>query len=251
MVTSDPLDNDRERGILTTADRDYLVDRADYSRQNANARKNAIVERTTEAIRDCWLLANRLEDDEVQRIVDRLRVGGDFHPLHPVPQEIVDQGTVIEGTDPGDVLAAPNQLHRGIVSAIALLYRFYGDDEVAFERVVAQGVRSGIGHSRSGRWAVDVEINATRDEKGDMDEIIERLEDGEHNSLNDLEREMVISRLVEEDALDLDALRASEEKFENAPSRAHDTLAEFRERLPIGHEIARLRDPRTRPRREE
>lgn len=208
-MTSDPSNNDRDRGILTTADRDYLLDRESYSRQSANARKNAIVDRTTEAIRDCWLLANRLEDAEVGRIVDRLRVDRDFHPLQPAPQELVDKDPAIEGTSPGEVLAAPNQLHRGVVSTIALLYRFYGDDEVAFERVVAEGIRSGIAHSRAGRWSVDVDIDATRVEEVDMDDVVQRLEAGDLESLTDFEREIVLTRLASKDALDLDALRST------------------------------------------
>lgn len=37
--------------------------------------------------------------------------------------------------------------------------------------------------------------------------MVQRLEAGEHKSLTDFEREIVISRLANKDALDLDALR--------------------------------------------
>lgn len=78
--------------------------------------------------------------------------------------------------------------------------------------------------------------------------MIEKLEDGELSKLNDLERETVLFELAAQDALDgvLDVLReaaAAEREFENKSSRADDPFPEFRERLPIGREIAKLRDP--------
>lgn len=84
---------------------------------------------------------------------------------------------------------------------------------MAFEQLISEGVRSGISHSRTGTWSVDVDvdIDPQRVETVDLNEVIKKLAAGEHASLTDLEREFVISRLAGQDALDttIEALRES------------------------------------------
>lgn len=241
-MTSDPLDDLRERprGVLSHADRKYLIGPEIPSRQAAHARKSAILDRTTESLRDGWLLAHYLPDEDVKRIRDRLRVGGEFHELRPTPPELREGSSSIEGVAPHEVRSAPGEMHRGLVGMIALLWRLYGDDEAAFERLVAEGVRAGISETRAGRWSADVSIEPTRIEEANVPDVIERLEAGEHNSLNDLEREVVISRLASKGALDLDALRETVSRRElEAAERADPDKFDDAELEPSGEQDAK------------
>lgn len=54
----------RPRGILTEADRKFLRNREEYSRQAAHARQEAVVERTRNAILDFSLLFDNLTDED-------------------------------------------------------------------------------------------------------------------------------------------------------------------------------------------
>lgn len=248
MTSDKDEDGGRPRGILTTADRDYLLAADEYSRQASHNRRTEITKRTTNAILDFWLLADRLEDRTVEQIADNLSVDGEWHPIDPTPPEWHGRSSVFEGVDPTHVRAAPGGFHHAMVDAIALIYRLYGDELEWFEQLVEEGVRAGISRSRGGHWTVDVDIDAHRYATAELDDVIEKLEDGELWKLNDLERETVLFELAAQDALDgvLDVLReaaAAEREFENKSSRADDTFPEFRERLPIGREIAKLRDP--------
>lgn len=64
---------DRPRGILSKADRKYLVrpprarDEA-YSRQGRNSRRSAIAERLENSLLDMYLLYDRLSDDDLREI---------------------------------------------------------------------------------------------------------------------------------------------------------------------------------------
>lgn len=244
MTVSTPHDDDprdRPRGILSEADRQYLLDPANYSRQASYRRRDDIADRVENAIYDSWLLAQTLDDQEIGTIAERISVDGSTHPISDAEAGLLS-GTPFGEDGEDRILAAPGEFHRGVVQLIELLYRIYGDDEVAFEKMLEDGVHGGVEKERGGLWSVDVDLEIESLETADMEDVIERLEAGEHNSLNDLEREIVISHLAAEDALDLDALRAAETKFDT-PTRVNDTPAEFRERLPIDREIAKFRDP--------
>lgn len=245
-MTSDPEESNR--GIFTDADRDYLSAPDGYSRQAAHSRRRAIERRTENAMRDFWFLAHRAEDRTVERIADDLVVDGEFHPVDPVPPELADRDrAVIEGVDPSHVRAAPGGFHRGVADSVAFLFRLYGDDEEMFERVLAEGVRAGVAHMRGGTWSVSVSIDADRVEGFDLDAVIEKLENAEYSELTDFERKILIARLGSKDAIDFDALRETSFENESPPERTREPMDKFRERLPIEHELARLRDPQKQP----
>lgn len=71
---SDSFDTGRDRGVLSEADRQFLLDRdgyeEEYSRQARNHRVNEIKERTRNAIRDFELLLDHLNPEEVADIFD-------------------------------------------------------------------------------------------------------------------------------------------------------------------------------------
>lgn len=64
-------DDERGRGILTEADRAFLRNPDEYSRQNAHARQNAIGERVRNAILDFTVLFDNLDAEGYQRIFGR------------------------------------------------------------------------------------------------------------------------------------------------------------------------------------
>lgn len=205
--------NSRGRGILSQADRALLADpsvESDMSPQGLYQRREAIRSRVVNGIRDFWLLANELDDDEIGKIVDGLEVDGTFHALEPAPKHLFERGELesfLSPSKPDEVLAANNRFHHGVVSTVAFLYRLYGDDLPAFEKLVSDGVGSALQHFREGDWRVDVDIDPVRVEPVDHGEMLEKLESGNPEELTDKEREILVEHLVEEDAIDIDGLR--------------------------------------------
>lgn len=203
--------SDRPRGILAPVDRDFLAGIREYdTRQEAYNRRKQIRERTANGIRDFWLLANELDDDEIEKIAADLSVDDSFHPLIPAPQHLRERDPLDSAfaiAEPGEVLRTSKQFHRGAASTIAFLYRLYGDDSPAFEELVSDGVASALQHFREGEWRVDVDIDPVRVEQVDYDEALEKLESGNPEELTDKEREILLEHLVEEDAIDIDGLR--------------------------------------------
>ena len=67
-------DDGRERGILTSADREFLrSDPDEYSRQARHARRDAIVERMRNAVLDFSILFEELDRDDFETIFSRPR----------------------------------------------------------------------------------------------------------------------------------------------------------------------------------
>jgi len=93
-------DEELERGILTKADRQYLRDPNEYSRQASYARKEKIRERVQRAIStDMKLCANHLPKDITEDITEDITVNEwdtalnaiiELHPdaPEPVPEQI-------------------------------------------------------------------------------------------------------------------------------------------------------------------
>lgn len=210
-----PFDDDprdRPRGILSQADRKFLLDRSDYSRQNARQRRMKIVERVENAVYDFWLLQMCLEEREIQDITEAISTDGPGHPISEAELDLLSGPSPVPGDN--SIVAAPGGFHRGLVTMIALFYRIYGDDEAAFERLLQQGVGGGIDHERNGQWDVEVDLEIERIGTPESADVIDRLEAGLFRDLSDTERKVVIARLIEEDALDLNALRRSFAKDE-------------------------------------
>lgn len=218
MTNGETGTGERPRGILTDADRDFLRNRDEYSRQGSHARKTAIIDRTTNAFRDFRLLASALTDAEIEKIGEELELevddsGFPNHAGQPAPRRILGPESASDVDDPADVLAAPN--YQGDVSTIGFLYRLYGDDEAAFEHLIAAGVGAGLDSLRGGTWTVDADIEPSRAPAIDFEETIEKLAAGDFASLSDFEQAEVIVRLQQQDALDIEALRESADLNEN------------------------------------
>lgn len=210
--------------MLSVADRKYLLDPSSYTRQSAYNRRSKIVERVANTIYDFWLLSVCLEEREVREIADAISFDGPGHPISQQEFDLLSGPSPVPGEN--NILGSPGGYHRGVVTLISLLYRIYGDDEAGFEKLLEEGINGGIEKERGGLWSVDVDLEVERVEGMRLDDVIERLEAGEHHELSDLDREIVLSRLIEEDALDLDALRRSFEKDERLREQLEDSEEE-------------------------
>jgi len=69
---TEDVDDGRPRGVLSNADREYLREPGDYSRQASHAREEAIRERMANTILDYPLLANVLGDDRLLDVVHEI-----------------------------------------------------------------------------------------------------------------------------------------------------------------------------------
>lgn len=173
------MDPDRPRGILSKADREYLKDPDSVSRQTKYNRKEAIVERTHEAIYDLALLKATLPKD--------------------VREEIFQQE--VEGREP-----AINEFS----SALGFLFLMASDLDSAhkseveiLEDFIGSAVKSM--YNEKGKIAKDVSVSIEVDLVGDLptideldnltlDEAVEKLESDE------LTAEVLLGYLMQREA---------------------------------------------------
>ena len=145
---------ERERGILTEADRAYLRGETDFSsvqsERNARAR---IRDRLFEAVRDFELLVEGLDEHDRELVFEK-RVGD------------------LDGHEAFDAL----------VSAQALLYRGIGDTDLDFETVLHEAVN--VAEAGEGR-AATVDLDVTY-ERLSPESLLHKLEAGEALSLTEL-----------------------------------------------------------------
>lgn len=164
----------RPRGTLTEADREFLRNRKEYSRQAAHARQNAIVERTRNAILDFSLLFDHLTQEDWEDVSG--------HP--PTPTVWFDDPAFDAGVR--DTLASMILVSggRGLIEGSAPVdptsERLLRD---AFERV-------------AWRYMLDMErfeliIEAERIR---WRQLLERLEDGEELSIDELSQLLIATR---------------------------------------------------------
>ena len=145
---------DRDRGILSEADRAYLRGETEFSsvqsERNARAR---IRDRLFEAVRDFELLVEQLGERDRELVFEK-RFGS------------------MAGTDAFDAL----------VSALALLYRGVDDTELDFEELLNEAVN--VAEAGEGR-AATVDLDVTY-ERLSPESLLHKLESGEELSLTEL-----------------------------------------------------------------
>jgi hypothetical protein len=115
-------DSKRERGVLSPADRAYLSDPDEYTRQATHKRKKAITQRVRDSVLDLSLLLEELPGHRRREIL-----GGQFGRVDP--EEPLD-------TDGGP----PTESFR---DAVAFLYLAAADRPEDAQGVVEEGVRRG------------------------------------------------------------------------------------------------------------
>jgi hypothetical protein len=136
------LDQDRERGILSPADRRYLQDSEAYSDQAAYERREAIKTRVREGLLDFSMLLSHLDADSRKEIFD----GVDDFSVYPGVFAYLYLG-ITDTAEPPD----------------------FAKDH--FEEMVRQGVRDACTARGVSVRAVDVNVEV------DMGEPIDELED--------------------------------------------------------------------------
>jgi hypothetical protein len=146
--------DDRDRGILTPADRDYLRGDSDpasvQSERNTRAR---IRDRVFDATLDFELLVEGLDDHDRELVFEK-RVGA------------------MDGTEAFDAL----------VSMVAFCYQAVGDTDLDFADVLAEGVN--VAAAREGR-AASVDLDLTHHALS-VPELRRKLEAGETLSLTEV-----------------------------------------------------------------
>ena len=139
------IDDDRdERGILSRADREYLRNPEEYSRQAANARQRRIVERTRNALLDFRYLADPEFSDEL--LLRAFAAPPDLGGRHPL------LGTVPDGASTEIVVSDP-EVEASAAEAITTFHRIYPPE--LFNSLVEDGVVSSVNRFQAEKEVVD------------------------------------------------------------------------------------------------
>jgi len=187
-------DGERGRGVLSTADRDFLrSDRDEYSRQARHGREDAIANRVRNAILDFGLLFEHTDREDRERIYEELPDG-------------------THGTD-------------GLVAAMSFLYEStLSGDRGPFNALIELGVRQVVRQSldrdnEDGAPRVSVnpgslEINVQPATDPDMRDVIDKLERGTHvRNLADSEKLALLDWYRRADEFDPEIALREQERF--------------------------------------
>lgn len=135
------LSDDRRRGVLSPADRQYLNNPDDYSRQAANERKKAITQRVRDGVLDLAALLDELSTARRREIL-----GGQAGRVDP--EHI------------GDVLATDDDMTEAITDAVAFLYIAAADRQEQDHRgTIKEAVRRAEQRRGPPARSVEVELN--------------------------------------------------------------------------------------------
>ena len=180
---------DRPRGILTEADRKYLLsDKSGYSYQAQNKRENAIRERVINALLDFAILENNLNEEIREDIFRHFDVNNLY-------------------ADDTELYADEIQYVSSLTDMIAFLYRETKEQtgfNPAFARLLENGVIQGEFEPETtyyGNHKIDISFEKLPDTKVNIDSIIERVKNGELESLNEAEMKAVIEILSRSDSV--------------------------------------------------
>lgn len=152
------LDLDRERGVLTSSDREYLIGKnePESSQVDSNIR-NRIRDRTRNAILDFWLINSHLDEKDRRMI---------FAPSKK------DDNEVRELED--------FQFRQGLTSLIGFLYEGLSESgTLDFEEVIESGIHEIIQDNYQGPVVVDVRLHVDVDTEYDLDEARRKFNQGE------------------------------------------------------------------------
>jgi hypothetical protein len=150
------LDPDRDRGVLTPSDREFLLGRkTDYTEHSKKQKRNRIRRRIRNAILDFTILFEHLDDR--------------------------DRETVF---DPDD--AERDAYTQGIVDMLAFLHLGTMGYSTPFKDMLAQGVSKGEQELAGSDYRmVNVEFNVDPVGRIDVDEVVEKLDQGRFDEITD------------------------------------------------------------------
>lgn len=164
------FDPDRDRGILTPSDREFLLGRkTDYTDHSKKQKRNRIRRRVRNAILDFTILFDHLDDR--------------------------DRETVF---DPDD--AERDAYTRGITDMLAFLHLGTMGYSTPFKDMLARGVSKGEQELAGSDYRmVNVEFNVDPVGRIDVDEVVEKLDAGRFDEITDEELRAFVRLLAESD----------------------------------------------------
>lgn len=230
MVYSPELDEmDRPRGILTPADREYLIsDKSGYSHQAQHKRKKAIKKRIVNALLDFALLENYLDEELREEIFTPFDTGNVFN----------------EGTE----LYSSEQHYTSVFSnLIAFLYRetkektgFNPSFSMSLEHGIVRG-EFGPGTVYYGPHNVDIDITFEKfpERQINIKSITERAKKDGAKTLNEGEMVSVIDVFARSNSVNTEELQDEfqewVEEFEEENERAPRNMAEIFSQIDHGN----------------
>ncbi|EFW91497.1 hypothetical protein ZOD2009_14056 [Haladaptatus paucihalophilus DX253] len=170
---------DRDRGILTPSDREFLIGRkSDYTEHSKKQKRNRIRRRLRNAILDFTLLFEHLEDR--------------------------DRETVFNPDDD-----ARDAYTQGITDMLAFLHLGTMGYYTPFKDMLAQGVNEAEQELAGSDYRmVTVDFNVEPVGQIDVDEVIDKLEFGDFEEITDEELRAFIRLLTESDEFSATSMRS-------------------------------------------
>ena len=186
---------DRDRGVLTPADREFLTGERELSDQSAYNARVRIRNRVRNALLDFEILFNELSERDRERI---------FGPMQKdLPRYELPDGTPIKSRNG---ISPP--ISWAMVDAVAFLYEATIESYMSFKNLIEAGVWQAHPKHHSDRRLVDVTVNIEDRKKGWLVE----------NALSGLERGNAPS------APQLAALMESEDVTDNQILKARELI---------------------------
>ncbi|MFP9192809.1 hypothetical protein [Natronosalvus vescus] len=186
MTTDDEMDElkglaydpDRERGILTPSDREFLLGRkTDYTDHSKKQKRNRIRRRIRNAILDFSIIFDHLDDRDRETVFD------------PEDEE-------------------RDAYTQGIVDMLALLHLGTMGYSTPFKDMLSQGVYKAEQELAGSDYRmVNVYFNVDPVGQIDVDEVIDKLERGRFNELTDEELRAFVRLLAESSEFSPDPMR--------------------------------------------
>ncbi|WP_136603240.1 hypothetical protein [Salinigranum halophilum] len=192
---------DRERGILTPSDREFLLGRkTDYTEHSKKQKRNRIRRRLRNAILDFTILFEHLEDR--------------------------DRETVFNPDDENR-----EAYTRGITDMLAFLHLGTMGYHTPFKHMLAKGVNKAEQELADSEYRmVNVEFNVDPVGQIDVDAVVDKLDAGAFDDLTDEELRAFVRLLGESDDFDATAVRSEMKAQMTAFIEAVDAAADRRDR---------------------
>ncbi len=162
------FDPDRDRGVLTPSDREFLLGRkTDYTEHSKKQKRNRIRRRVRNAILDFTILFEHLDERDRETVFD--------------PED-----------DEGEAYT------RGITDTLAFLHLGTMGYSTPFKHMLARGVSKGEQELAGSDYRmVNVSFNVDPVGRIDVDEVVEKLDQGQFDEITDEELRAFVRLLAE------------------------------------------------------
>ena len=192
---------DRDRGILTPSDREFLLGRkTDYTEHSKKQKRNRIRRRLRNAILDFTILFEHLEERDRETV---------FNP----------------DDDDRDAYT------RGITDMLAFLHLGTMGYHTPFKHMLSKGVNKAEQELADSDYRmVSVDFNVDPVGRIDVDAVVDKLDSGAFDDLTDEELRAFVRLLGESDEFDATDVRSGMKRQMSAFAERVDAAAERRER---------------------